>query len=83
MGIPVEGGKTRDPRQKRSEGVGDDTQPGVFHAAYLLLFCVGSQFFSILRANRFLDMMHLVYSLIALFLPSSEGLQPVKKLTVM
>jgi len=29
MGIPVEGGKTRDPRQKGSDGVDDDTQPRV------------------------------------------------------
>jgi len=38
VGIPVEGGTTRDPRQKRSDG-DDDTQPGGFHAAYLLPFC--------------------------------------------
>ena len=38
MGIPVEGGKTRDPRQKRSDGVDDHTQPGGFHAVYLLPF---------------------------------------------
>jgi hypothetical protein len=39
MGIPVEGGKkTRDPRQKRSEGDDDDTQPGVCQAVYLLPF---------------------------------------------
>jgi hypothetical protein len=38
LGIPVEGGKTRDPRQKRSDGVDDDFQHEVCHTVCLLPF---------------------------------------------
>jgi hypothetical protein len=68
MGIPVEGGKIRDPRQKRSEGVDDDTQPGDFHAVYLLPFRVhfGLSFFSCYISC-----------------PNQKASSPVKKLTMM
>jgi len=43
MGISAEGGKTRDPRQKRSEGVDGDTQLG---ASMLFIY-----FFPVLISN--------------------------------